>query len=150
MSLGIVLRKLRLTLWSRSGGESLRQNVGGRGVAGGAVEAHGAVAGGAAGELLAETSAPVAEPDLDASLRQLCALCQLLTRVDVRILRAFERLLQLVQLLRRERRAAATLLPLQGNPRLRLAVAALAVLPCKQQRRLYSQLVVTYQLHKCQ
>ena len=93
---------------------------------GGGVQAAGA------GQLFAQARSPVAKPDLDARLSQLGALCELLPRVDVRVLRPFERLLELVQLLRSERGAAAPLLPLQGNPRLRLAIRALARFPCQQ------------------
>jgi hypothetical protein len=93
-------------------------------------QAHGPVAARAAGQLLPQAGTAVAEPHLYPGLRQLGALGQLLPRVDVRVLRAFERLLQLVQLLRRERRAAPTLFPLQGNTRLGLAVGTVARLAC--------------------
>lgn len=120
------LAQRSLTLGRRGREGRVRQHVraGGRGVRHG--QAHGAVAAGAAGQLFAQARAAVAEPHLYPGLGELGALCQLLSRVDVRVLSAFERLLQLVQLLGRERRAAASLLPFQGNSRLGLAVGAFA------------------------
>lgn len=56
--------------------------------------------------------------DLNSSLRQLGPLGQLLPRVDVGIVRAFEGPLQLLQLLRSEGCATAALLPLQRQARL--------------------------------
>lgn len=124
-----------LTLGRRGRERRVGQHVGpgGRRVRHG--QPHGAVASRATGQLLAEPSPAVAEPHLDPRLRQLGTLGQLLPRVDVRVLRPFERLLQFVQLLRRERRPTPALLPLQGNPRLGLAVRTLARLAYMQQHR---------------
>lgn len=78
-------------------------------------------------QLLPQPRPPVAEPHLDPRLGQLRPLRQLLPRVNVRVLRPLERLLELVQLVRREGRARPPLLPLQRNPRLGLAVGPLDV-----------------------
>lgn len=56
--------------------------------------------------------------NLDSGLRELGPLCQLLPCVDVRVVRALEGPLQLLQLLGREGGPAATLLPLEGQARL--------------------------------
>ena len=62
---------------------------------------------------------------LYAGLRQLGPLGQLLAGVDVGVVGPLEGLLQLLQLLRREGGAAAALLPLQGQARLRVHVRRL-------------------------
>lgn len=61
-------------------------------------EGSGRRAAGTTGDLLSQASPAIAEPNLDSSLRQFGALCQLLARVNVRILRAFKGSFQLVQL----------------------------------------------------
>jgi len=66
-------------------------------------------------------------PHLNSRLAQLCPLRELLPGVDVRVLRALEGLLQLVQLIGREGGAAPALLPLQGNAGLGLQVRVVAV-----------------------
>lgn len=68
---------------------------------------------------------PEAPPHLDTRLRQLGPLRQLLAGVDVRVVSPLEGLLQLLQLLSRERGPTATLLTLQREVRLRLHVRAL-------------------------
>ena len=62
---------------------------------------------------------------LNSGLAELCPLAELLPRVDVRVLRPLESLLQLVQLVGGEGCAGAALLPLQRDARLRLHVGAL-------------------------
>lgn len=77
--------------------------------------------------LLAQASATIAEPHLDASLGQIGALSQLLAREDVRVLRALKGALQLLQLGSREGGTAATLFAFQCNARFAFTVGDLVV-----------------------
>ena len=62
---------------------------------------------------------------LNSGLAELCPLAELLPGVDVRVLGPLEGLLQLVQLVGGERGPGPSLLPLQGDPGLRLGVRSL-------------------------
>ena len=71
-----------------------------------------------------------ATTDLHSGLTELCPLRQLLPGVHVRVLRALERSLQLLDLLSIERGAGSSLLALQGNAGLRVDVAV--VISCSK------------------
>ena len=68
---------------------------------------------------------PQTETDLYPGLTELGPLAELLPGVDVRVLGPLEGLLQLVQLVGGERGPGPSLLPLQGDPGLRLCVRSL-------------------------
>lgn len=72
--------------------------------------------------LLAQSSPTIAEPHLNACLGQLRPTSQLLARIDVRILGAFEGSLQLVQLVGRKGGSRTALLALQGDAWFAVAV----------------------------
>lgn len=76
----------------------------------------------AAGDLLAQSCPSVTEPHLNARLGQLGALRQLLARVNVWVLGAFEGALQFVQLDGREGGARSPLFALQRDAGFAVAV----------------------------
>lgn len=77
--------------------------------------------------MLSQSGPPVAEPHLNSSLGEFGSLGELFSGVNVRVLRSFESLFQLVELVSRESRPGPSLFPFQRDPWLAVAVRGVFV-----------------------
>ena len=83
------------------------------------------------------TNRITAHANLYASLREAGPLGEVLSRIDVGVVGSFESLLELIELVRRERRSISTLLPVQFETRFRsLLVAVRQTVHCSTEKKL--------------